>query len=125
MSSTTDNHTATSSDLDDASTAIRLAYHILTHYLWIVPVVIGVPGNVITMIVATRKNNRNLSPSTYMSAMALADLTELVQMGWCIPLLNTELGNIITERRDLLFKYLNFLCDHTHIMHYVNSISVM
>jgi hypothetical protein len=43
------------------------------HYLWAIPILVGIPGNVISIMVAVRPNNRNLSPCIYMAAMGVAD----------------------------------------------------
>jgi hypothetical protein len=54
----------------------------LTKYVWIVPVAFGVPGNILTLLVANRKHNRKLSPCVYMSAMACADTVFLLEVMW-------------------------------------------
>jgi hypothetical protein len=53
-------------------------------YSLMVPVVIGVPGNVIAILIATRKHNRNLSPCIYMMAMGVADTVLLLNLAWCV-----------------------------------------
>jgi hypothetical protein len=53
-------------------------------YSWLVPVVIGVPGNVLAILIANRKHNRHLSPCIYMMAMGVADTVLLLNMAWCV-----------------------------------------
>jgi hypothetical protein len=54
----------------------------LIKYVWIVPVTFGIPGNILTLLVANRKHNRKLSPCVYMSAMACADTVFLLEVMW-------------------------------------------
>jgi hypothetical protein len=84
---------------------LQLAYHILTKYLWMVPVVVGVPGNIISAVVATRDHNKDLSPCIYMSALAAADTAQLLQHPWINSLLYNEYGDHIEGPvREFLFK---------------------
>jgi hypothetical protein len=48
-------------------------------YLWAIPILIGIPGNVMSIVVAVRPNNRNLSPCIYMAAMGVADTVLLLE----------------------------------------------
>ncbi|XP_064642689.1 leukotriene B4 receptor 1-like isoform X2 [Lineus longissimus] len=85
----------------------------LTQYFWIVPVVLGVPGNVLSIFVANRKHNRALSPCIYMKAMAVADMLVLIQQAIGLPLLYTDIGAQIVYRRDIIHKchvYIYFTC---------------
>ena len=47
---------------------------------WLVPVAIGIPGNILAILITTRKHNRNLSPSIYMMAMGMADTVILLEI---------------------------------------------
>jgi hypothetical protein len=62
---------------------LQSIFTILSKYLWILPVTFGVPGNILTIMVANRKHNRKLSPSVYMTAMAVADTIFLLELSWC------------------------------------------
>jgi hypothetical protein len=66
---------------------LRMFYQICSNYFWIVPVVCGIPGNVIAMLVANRKHNKHLSPCLYISAMAVADTLFLLGMAWFMPVI--------------------------------------
>jgi phosphotransferase system glucose/maltose/N-acetylglucosamine-specific IIC component len=66
---------------------LQAVFTALTQYVWSVPVVFGVPGNILAIIVANRKHNRKLSPSIYMTAMGLADTLFLLQATWVYSLL--------------------------------------
>jgi di/tricarboxylate transporter len=46
---------------------------LLISFLSVPPFIIGVPGNIIIIIIANRKHNRELSPCIYMMAMAVVD----------------------------------------------------
>ncbi|XP_064637544.1 growth hormone secretagogue receptor type 1-like [Lineus longissimus] len=54
----------------------------LTKYLWTIPVVLGVPGNILTILVARQKHNRKMSPCVYMTAMAVSDTAFLLDVTW-------------------------------------------
>ena len=58
----------------------------IIHYMfvWLAPVAIGVPGNVLAILIAARKNNRNLSPCIYMMAMGVADNILLLEVAWSV-----------------------------------------
>jgi hypothetical protein len=89
----------------DDHDGLQLAYHIITTYSWMVPVVVGVPGNIISAVVATREHNKHLSPCIYMTALAVADTAYLLQQPWTMLLLYTELGaHIQGPVRTFLFK---------------------
>ena len=51
---------------------------------WLVPVAIGVPGNIFVILIAGRKHNRNLSPCIYMLAMSISDTVLLLEMAWAV-----------------------------------------
>ncbi|XP_064619894.1 thyrotropin-releasing hormone receptor-like [Lineus longissimus] len=48
-------------------------------YIQTVPIAIGIPGNILAIIVANRKNNKQLSPSIYITAMGVADTVLLLE----------------------------------------------
>jgi hypothetical protein len=78
---------------------------ILVNYAWIVPVVFGVPGNILSILVANRKHNQRLSPCVYMGAMAVADTLILVEVAWFQPIFNRGLLDAMTStstRREIL-----------------------
>jgi hypothetical protein len=55
---------------------------LLSTFLSILPFILGVPGNIIIIIIANRKHNRDLSPCIYMMAMAVVDAILLtISMG--------------------------------------------
>ena len=83
---------------------LRLVHIILSHYMWIVPVAVGVPGNIMAAAIATKKHNRGLSACAYMTGMALADTGLLLHVAWTLPLLYTTLGLHIVVGREFLFK---------------------
>ena len=45
------------------------------------PLAFGLPGNVLIILIANRKHNRHLSPSIYMTAMAVVDSITLLLSG--------------------------------------------
>jgi hypothetical protein len=56
-------------------------------YFWLIPAIVGIPGNALAVIVANRKHNRQLSPCIYMTAMGVADtvlLLERIMMVICL-----------------------------------------
>jgi threonine/homoserine/homoserine lactone efflux protein len=55
-------------------------------YFWLIPVVVGIPGNVMAIIVANRKHNRRLSPCIYMTAMGVADTVLLMERAMAVVL---------------------------------------
>jgi hypothetical protein len=66
----------------DIITLLENVVNALAKYGWIFPVAFGVPGNILTLLVANRKHNRKLSPCIYMSAMACADTVFLLEITW-------------------------------------------
>jgi hypothetical protein len=51
-------------------------------YSWLIPAVLGVPGNILAVLIATREHNMKLSPCIYMAAMGLADTALLLELVW-------------------------------------------
>jgi hypothetical protein len=76
---------------------------IMTRYIWIAPVIIGVPGNILAILVANRKHNRALSSCIYMKAMAVADTSELVTQAIGFPIMHSQGGKTVVHR-DSLFR---------------------
>jgi hypothetical protein len=94
---------------DDLYSSLRYFYQISVYYLWIVPVVSGIPGNIISILVANRKHNRNLSPCVYITAMAVSDTLFLVGQAWFMPIIQmdlyfTRLGEDVPHFREFAFK---------------------
>jgi hypothetical protein len=84
---------------------LLMVYRVLTRYVtWIGPTLIGVPGNILSILIANRKHNRELSPCIYMKAMAVADTLELVQHAFFQPLAYFGVGASDIYLRKLLFK---------------------
>ena len=50
--------------------------------LWVVPVALGVPGNLIAILVTTTTDNRKLSTCNYMTGIAVADLICPLSIAW-------------------------------------------
>jgi hypothetical protein len=81
-------------------------YMVLSKYIWMVPVVFGIPGNMISIVVATREHNRHLSPCVYMSAMAVIDTMLLINTAWFVPIIFWNLApDASLKARELMFKY--------------------
>ncbi|XP_064628955.1 growth hormone secretagogue receptor type 1-like [Lineus longissimus] len=77
---------------------LRNIFVALTRYVWSVPVCFGIPGNILTIIVANRKHNRRVSPCIYMTAMAVVDTIFLLDLLWFYSIFNTgQLDGITTK----------------------------
>ena len=50
------------------------------------PLAFGLPGNILIILIANRKHNRHLSPSTYMTAMAVVDSITILVSGVMYPI---------------------------------------
>ncbi|XP_064640810.1 proteinase-activated receptor 1-like isoform X2 [Lineus longissimus] len=77
-------HTHLDSDMTTKQSApftINLFPHM---YGALAPVALGVPGNLMAILVATRRHNRNLSPCIYMMAMGIADTALLLELAWAV-----------------------------------------
>jgi hypothetical protein len=68
-------------------------------YIWLVPLMIGLPGNILYVIIANRKHNRHLSPCIYMTAMGVVDTV------------------FVLERIGLITLIQGYLLEHTEIDH--------
>jgi hypothetical protein len=51
---------------------------LLNKYGCTIPAIIGIPGNILTILVAKRPRNKDLSPCIYMTSMAIVDTAVLV-----------------------------------------------
>jgi hypothetical protein len=56
--------------------------YIFTKYLWYIPTYIGLSGNAMSIMVALQRNNRKLSTSVYIVALASADSLTLAENNW-------------------------------------------
>jgi hypothetical protein len=71
---------------------IKSVHDLLATYTPIPPFIFGLPGNLLIIIIASRKHNRDLSPSVYMTAMAVVDSILLLLSVVFLPLFfGTEL----------------------------------
>jgi hypothetical protein len=61
---------------------LKIVQTALSRYTMLVPVIFGVPGNILSIVVANRKHNRNLSPCVYMAAMGVMDTVFLLEIMW-------------------------------------------
>jgi hypothetical protein len=61
---------------------LKIVQTALSRYTMLVPVILGVPGNILSVVVANRKHNRNLSPCVYMAAMGVVDTVFLFDILW-------------------------------------------
>jgi hypothetical protein len=69
-------------DTEKDLTVLQAIFTALTKYTLFVPVIFGIPGNIMTVLVANRKHNKKLSPCIYMTAMAVADTVFLLEVMW-------------------------------------------
>jgi hypothetical protein len=60
------------------------------------PLILGLPGNIMIILIASRKHNRTVSPSVYMIAMAIVDAILISLSAIFQPLYYGT--NFITER---------------------------
>ncbi|XP_064636459.1 C-C chemokine receptor type 7-like [Lineus longissimus] len=83
---------------------LALAVQLITKYLWIVPVVFGIPGNILAGMVAFQKHNRNVSTCTYMLGLSVADSLFLMQMVWQFPISYHDPHGYFSEHQDIILK---------------------
>jgi hypothetical protein len=88
---------------------LDLVYSIL-NYEFIAPLILGLPGNVMIVIIARRKHNRHVSASVYMSSMAVVDAALLLMSAIFWPILYGT--DLIQQERENFFLY---VC-HCHIV---------
>jgi hypothetical protein len=60
---------------------VRIIY-IVTRYLWMWVVILGIPGNLLSLAISLQKDNRRISTCLYVAALASADTTKLVVAAW-------------------------------------------
>ena len=90
--------------LDDTLRLWQTLFMIFVKWTWIPPAVFGVPGNIICIIVATRKHNRSLSPCVYMTCMAVVDSVVLLCPCLLHPLVFHGLGKDIVDGKEFMFQ---------------------
>ncbi|XP_064627969.1 growth hormone secretagogue receptor type 1-like [Lineus longissimus] len=97
--------------LEDLFNVLKTLFEISFRYLWMVPVVCGIPGNVLTIFVANRKHNKSLSPCIYMTALAVSDTIYLIGLVLFLPVMHSSrLGDGVPHFREYLFKFHWFIC---------------
>jgi hypothetical protein len=69
-------------DVGHVVLALRIVYLVVTKYSWIVIVVVGLFGNAMSITITLQKDNRRISTCIYMTALALADSTVLIELAW-------------------------------------------
>ena len=89
----------------DVIQLMQVIYEILTKYIWMITVVVGIPGNMLSIVVTTREQNRRLSPCVYMTAMAVVDTLQLVGMVCWVPLIWWDLlpADIDFESEEIVY----------------------
>jgi hypothetical protein len=55
---------------------------IVTRYLWMLVVILGIPGNLLSMAISLQKDNRRISTCRYMAALACADTQKGIVTAW-------------------------------------------
>jgi hypothetical protein len=66
---------------------LETAFLVLTRYLWMLPVLAGLPGNLLSILVALQRDNRKVSTCVYMVALAGADSLTLAENCWSYPVI--------------------------------------
>ncbi|XP_064637214.1 delta-type opioid receptor-like [Lineus longissimus] len=69
-------------EVDPAVEALRILYVVFTEYAWVVIVLPGIFGNVMSMVMSLQAENRRVSTCNYMTALALADSAVLIELAW-------------------------------------------
>ncbi|XP_064622610.1 cysteinyl leukotriene receptor 1-like [Lineus longissimus] len=105
MAGTTDDITPypNGNDDDRLLKMMQVIITILANYAWIVAVIFGIPGNILSVLIATRKRNRGLSPCIYITAMAVVDTALLVQLAW-LSLFFSDIGKTFLTDRGIIFR---------------------
>ena len=80
---------------------LEQVYNVVAKYGWMLPAITGIPGNVLVFFVMTLKHNRTLSPSIYMTAMALSDNLVLFQCTMFFLTIMLGVGDIKTGREHM------------------------
>jgi hypothetical protein len=85
--------------------ALKLIYMLLTKYTWCIPLIIGVPGNMISIMITCKKSNRHISSCTYMTALAVADTMVLICLSWAQVLLHWGFAKTLSvEQRENMYR---------------------
>ncbi|XP_064629378.1 mu-type opioid receptor-like [Lineus longissimus] len=74
-------------DVDHEVLVLRIVYIIVTKYSWIIIAIVGLFGNVMSIIITLQKKNRHISTCNYMTALALADTMVLIELIWAMILM--------------------------------------
>jgi hypothetical protein len=70
---------------------MQFIINFLYNYGCTIPAAIGIPGNILTILVANRPRNKYLSPCIYMTSMAIVDTAVLVIIAGFVPLIYSPL----------------------------------
>jgi hypothetical protein len=72
----------------------------LSYYSGVPSFILGIPGNILILLLASRPQNRNISASVYMRAMAVVDSIVVVVATLHIPFFYSH---IVEESRELQY----------------------
>jgi hypothetical protein len=78
---------------------LRILMRFFTKYLWMLTVTLGIPGNILTICVSLSRENRKISTSIYIAAVAAADTLVLTEELWGFSIMYWKVG---TERTSQL-----------------------
>ena len=102
----TDNTTGNAASLVHIKSQVQLIRSSL--FWWhIIIVPVGIVGNVLCLLVMSQKQNRSVSCSVYMRALAVADTIHLITKGFYV-LAFLEMSNFIEETASLMCKVLTY-----------------
>jgi hypothetical protein len=65
--------------VDPEVLVLRVVYEITVKYAWMAVIILGLFGNVMSIIINLQKDNRRISTCNYMTVLALADSGVLVE----------------------------------------------
>jgi hypothetical protein len=71
------------------------------------PAIIGLPGNILAIAVASTRQNRKLSPSVYIIAMGVADSVFLLEIIWLVAYQRFFDEGMMLDSITLLTRYMN------------------
>jgi hypothetical protein len=103
----TDAMAETMEPMEDTFTiwALTTIYYIVTKFTWWTPLIIGVPGNIICIMITFKKTNRHISSCSYMSALAIADTMTLVSVSWALTLIHWGFSSTLpVQTREFLYR---------------------
>jgi hypothetical protein len=100
----TQSYPGTLMGVEDEAYAFMQTIIIILSHAWTVPVIFGIPGNILSVLIANTKRNRNLSPCVYITAMAVVDTALLILAAWFYAFFGSELGKKIFQPRGLIFQ---------------------